>query len=965
MAEGIMERAVLEALAAAGLPTALVDGTAPFRVRWANAAFARSLRLGAAADPLLELLGGNNEGLATILRGLRDEGPLSVVVGSRSRTRRRERELSLLPVPGPDREPAVLVLAHDVTEREETRRRLEAENLRLALFASVARRVASIDPTRVVEAAVGAACTIANGPTAIYLVGHEGEITRTATAGTSATIAGLLPRTVRPGRLKLLRRALELGCRQSLPYAPGVPADERTLLGEAAARWLVATPIRGRHGVLGALLTLWRQRRPGEALPLIDLIADQVGMALEHARQYRAAEDERARLELILGQIPDAVLIADAHGRLERTNAAGRRLLGLAPDDPLPSLDAFPATVTWRQPDGRPTPRNESELARALRGEPTAGVLVSFRPTNSSEERWFHSAAAPLRDQEGAIAGMVGVLTDITEVRKVQERLQLLVDASAALASSLDCTDALEEVARLAVRSFADWCAIDLVDGERLRRLPVAHGDPAKAPLARDLESLQPDAALTPAAQAPAIHDDVHDAPLVAAVTRADNPALLDALDLRSCMTAPMAIWGRRLGVMHFASARPGRRYDRADLAVAETLAWRVALAVDRARLYEEAREANRRKDEFLAVVSHELRTPLAPLLTWAEILRRRPDAAHARQAADVIERNIRILRGLISELLDLASITGGKMRLERAPHDLSDIVREAAEDLAPQAIEKGISLELRRATEPLPVEVDRLRLVQVVTNLVFNAVKFTPPGGGITVTTGRASNQACLGVRDTGAGIAPDFLPHVFEMFRQGEEGARRVQGGLGIGLALARQITDLHGGDIEARSEGAGRGAEFIVRLPLREPEVAVQDLRLPLDVSPAVLEDTRVLLVEDVADSREAMREMLEQFGARVVPANDGRDALQKLDGAAADLVVCDLRMPTMDGFEFVRRLRADPKRAELPVVAVSGFGSEESRSACREAGFDAYLAKPVDSSALVASIRNALRARRQAS
>jgi len=190
-------------------------------------------------------------------------------------------------------------------------------------------------------------------------------------------------------------------------------------------------------------------------------------------------------------------------------------------------------------------------------------------------------------------------------------------------------------------------------------------------------------------------------------------------------------------------------------------------------------------------------------------------------------------------------------------------------------------------------------------------------------------------------------------------------VQGGLGIGLALARQITDLHGGDIEARSEGAGRGAEFIVRLPLREPEVAVQDLRLPLDVSPAVLEDTRVLLVEDVADSREAMREMLEQFGARVVPANDGRDALQKLDGAAADLVVCDLRMPTMDGFEFVRRLRADPKRAELPVVAVSGFGSEESRSACREAGFDAYLAKPVDSSALVASIRNALRARRQAS
>src|SRR5437667_11098042 len=179
---------------------------------------------------------------------------------------------------------------------------------------------------------------------------------------------------------------------------------------------------------------------------------------------------------------------------------------------------------------------------------------------------------------------MVGFLPDITEVRKVQERLQFLVDANAALASSLDYTHALKEVSRLAVRSFADWCAIDLVDGERLRRLPVAHGDPAQASLTRDLESLRADVALTPAAQAPAIHDDVHGAPLVAAVTRADEPASLDALGLRSCMTAPMVIWGQRLGAMHFASVRPGRRYDRADLAVAETPCIRVALPAARVR---------------------------------------------------------------------------------------------------------------------------------------------------------------------------------------------------------------------------------------------------------------------------------------------------------------------------------------------------------------------------------------------
>src|SRR3989454_2879086 len=415
----------------------------------------------------------------------------------------------------------------------------------------------------------------------------------------------------------------------------------------------------------------------------MEQIAGQIGMALDQAREYRAAEDERARLELILAQIPDAVLIADAAGHLERTNAAGRRLLGLQLSDALPSLDALPATITWRQLDGRPAPAGERQLARALRGDRTAGI-AHLCAADSGEARWFQSTAAPLRDHEGTICGMVGVLTDITEIRRVQERLQLLVDASFALASSLDYTRGLEEVAHLVVRSFADWCAVDLLEDGGVRRLPVAHADPAKAPLAAELERLGAEAGSLVLAAEPAIHHDVRRAQLVSAAERANDPELLAALDLRSCMTAPIAARGRTLGLMHFASAESGRRYERADLAVAEVLAWRAALAIDRARLYDEAREANRRKDEFLAVVSHELRTPLAPLLTWAEILRRRPDAPHARQAADVIERNIRLLRGLISELLDLASITGGKMRLDRAPHDLNDLVRAAADDLAP-----------------------------------------------------------------------------------------------------------------------------------------------------------------------------------------------------------------------------------------------------------------------------------------
>ena len=957
-----MEWAVHEALAAVGLSVALVDGQEPFRVRWANAAFARELgAVGAAIEgqPLLALMGCADAGASAVLERVHAEGSTSLVLARGEGRHRRERELILLPVPGPSRERAVLVLVRDVTEREQARGRLEAENFRLAQLATITRQLLSLEPPRVLDAAVGAACSISNGPTAIYLVGPGGEVRRTATAGMSIDLADLMPLVLRPGQLPLLARALESGQRQSVPYAPTLPADERTLLRDAAARWLVVTPIRGRQGIIGALVTLWRQRMPGEALPFIDLIAGQIGIAVEHAREYRAANDERARLELILAQIPDAVLIADAAGQLERTNAAGRRLLGLGPGDALPSLDALQATITWRRPDGRLSADGEQPLARALHGNPSTG-LAHLSTKGSRDERWFQSTAAPLRDHEGTVVGMIGVLTDITEVRQVQERLQLLVDATFVLTLP-NYTTALEEVARLAVRSFADWCAVDILEDGGVRRLPVAHADPAGAPLAAALERIGPHAGSLVQAAEPAIHDDVRCTGLLTATERPNDPDFLVALDVRSCMTAPITVRGQTLGVMHFAAAQSGRRYERADLAVAEALAWRAALAIDRERLYEEAREANRRKDEFLAVVSHELRTPLAPLLTWAEILRRRPDEQHAAQAADVIERNVRMLRGLISELLDLASITGGKMRLERARYDFTDLVRRPSEDMGPQVAEKAIALEFRPATEPLPVEANAGRVQQVVTNLISNALKFTPAGGTITVVTEEASGAACLRVRDTGIGIAPEFLPHVFEMFRQQEEGPRRVQGGLGIGLALARQITELHGGDIEARSEGPGHGAEFIVRLPLREAAAAAEPRAEQFAAS---LEDRRVLLVEDAADSREAMQEVLEQFGAQVVPATNGRDALEKLNGAAPDLVVCDLRMPVMDGYEFVRRLRADPLRADLPVVAVSGFG-EESRNASRDAGFDAYLAKPVDASTLVTLIQNTLRARRKAS
>ncbi|HZW90313.1 MAG TPA: ATP-binding protein, partial [Myxococcaceae bacterium] len=404
-------------------------------------------------------------------------------------------------------------------------------------------------------------------------------------------------------------------------------------------------------------------------------------------------------------------------------------------------------------------------------------------------------------------------------------------------------------------------------------------------------------------------------------------------------------------------------------LAVAGDLAYRAAMAIDSARLYQQAREADRRKDEFLAVLSHELRAPLAPLMTWVEVLRRAPDAAHVHHAAEVIERNVRVQRALINELLDLAAITRDKMALELHSLDLGGLLRGCAETLSGEARDKSIRFTIELPDEPLSIRGDPNRLHQVFANLISNALKFTPAGGVVSVTLRREGDVALARIRDTGEGIAPTFLPHVFEMFKQQEQGTRREHGGLGIGLALAKRLTELHMGTITATSEGPGRGTEFIVRLPLQD-ESADADTAAERGLEPSPpeherpLHDLSILLVEDADDMREAMQVMLEELGARVMGACNGEEALVRLRPGETDVVLCDLRMPQMDGYEFVSLVRKDPARAHVPIVAVSGFASPESYRQSQEAGFDGYVTKPFEYATLVASLQQVIASRQRA-
>ena len=375
----------------------------------------------------------------------------------------------------------------------------------------------------------------------------------------------------------------------------------------------------------------------------------------------------------------------------------------------------------------------------------------------------------------------------------------------------------------------------------------------------------------------------------------------------------------------------------------------------ERTAALERERDANRLKDEFLATLSHELRTPLNAVLGWTRVLRSAQVApATEQRALESIERNARAQARLIEDLLEISRIVTGKLRLQTRETDLATIVDAAVEIVQPAAAAKRVRLNVDIASRPALTTGDPDRLQQVVWNLLSNAVKFTPPEGQVTVRLVRDGGYR-LSVQDTGQGIDPRFLPHVFEAFRQADGTASREHGGLGLGLAIARQLVEMHGGTIRARSEGRDAGATFEVQLPsVVQPAVATAGrgptaVALPADrVDSSLLRDVRILVVDDEEDARALLETALAQYGAVVTTAASVREALEVLDEDAPDAVVSDIGMPNEDGYSLIRRLRARPasRGGDVPAIAVTAYASSGDQSAVEAAGYQAHVAKPFE-------------------
>jgi PAS domain S-box-containing protein len=363
----------------------------------------------------------------------------------------------------------------------------------------------------------------------------------------------------------------------------------------------------------------------------------------------------------------------------------------------------------------------------------------------------------------------------------------------------------------------------------------------------------------------------------------------------------------------------------------------------------------NQLKDAFLATVSHELRTPLTAILGWTKLLRKQRLEPNVSNAIDVITRNAEAQVKLVDDLLDVSRIVNGKFRVEMREADLVSIVAEAIDVVKPTAMAKGVVIALEDQSEPCLLVGDAERLRQVFWNILWNAVKFTPRYGAVRVSMQHEGAQVTVAIEDTGKGIAPDFLPYVFERFKQADQSIIGGGGGLGLGLALVRHIVELHGGWVAASSDGAGKGARFEVTLPIR----AVRPTDVPEPLSRTrPLAGYRVLIVDDEADSRELISAVLAHAGADVETAGSAADAIGSLPRFRPHLVVSDIGMPVEDGYALMRRMRAlaRDEGGAVPSIALTAYRREEDKARALAAGFTAHIGKPVDPDDLVAAVQN---------
>jgi PAS domain S-box-containing protein len=734
---------------------------------------------------------------------------------------------------------------------------------------------------------------------------------------------------------------------------------------------------RVRAGEAITHLETIRVRKDGTLVPIsltVSPIHDEAGrvigaskIARDISARAQAAVASR-RLAAVIESSDDAIITKDLNSIITSWNAAAERMFGYTADE------AIGRSIRMLIPDELQD--EEDVVLRQIRAGEKIDHYETIRQHRDGTSLSISLTVSPIRNELGQIVGASKIARDITErvrllaaAREHAVTTQKLGEVGAAVASTLERETIVQKVTDIATElTHAEFGAFfyNVTDPESgdAYMLYTLSGVPREAfanfPQPRATAIFAP----TFHGEGPVRLDDVTADPRYG--TSSPYFGMPPGhLPVRSYLTVPVkGMTGNVLGGLFFGHSKVGmftEQHERLALGVA---AW-ASVALENSRLYADAQAANRMKDEFLAVLSHELRTPLNAIVGYSRLLRGGIlPAEKAARGLETLERNATWLTQIVEDVLDVSRIVSGKIRLDVQSVELPVIIDNAVASIQPAADAKQVRLQSMVDPGVGPVSGDPGRLQQVVWNLVSNAVKFTPKKGRVQVRLERVNSHVEIVVSDTGIGIRPDFLPYVFERFRQADSSTTRKTGGLGLGLSIVRHIVEMHGGTVEASSAGEGQGATFRVRLPLMIVHPAALETRREHPKTErrealtglGDLAGIRVLAIDDEEDALTLLRVVLETAGAEVTTLRSPATALERIEELLPHVLVVDLGMPEMDGFELISRIRKSTNAAvrNLPAAALTAFARSEDRTKALRSGFEMHLAKPVDPGELVASV-----------
>jgi signal transduction histidine kinase/CheY-like chemotaxis protein len=583
-------------------------------------------------------------------------------------------------------------------------------------------------------------------------------------------------------------------------------------------------------------------------------------------------------------------------------------------------------------------------IERAFLGEETHDELYEYVGA-TGVHRWLSTSCIRIEKEKKELQYILTTISDVTHRKSREDKLRFMVESAKILSLTSDFRERLIEKAKLAVPSLADWCGIDILAGDRSERVAVIHQDPKQVEFIFEFEKRYPPDPAAPNSvynvirqQKPIYVPLVTDEMLVAGIKSPQHLEDVRRLQLKSVMVIPISARGRGLGALTLAYAESGRTYSADDFEFFKEYCHHVGVLLDNAQLFEELEGRDKAKDLFLASLSHELRNPLAPIKSSLELLKFKQVPADIREELDTIQHQFDHMAKLLGDLLDVTRFTKAKITIEPRAVELRKLIERALRSTDSLLRTADITLHFTYPSSPLFVSADETRLEQAIVNLMSNAAKFTPAGGSIWVDIEKADDQARITIRDNGAGIAAADLPNIFEMYYQSRR-ASNTNSGLGIGLLLVKQIVTLHGGTIEAKSEGAGRGSEFAITIPLAQERAPIEETERPR----TSIEGKRVLIVDDNAPAADSLARLLSKLGATVQTHYSGEETLANPDIALYDLILIDIGMPRLDGFQLVKALRA--RGLTNHIVALTGYGMADDKDRSRAAGFTAHLTKPV--------------------